>query len=200
MYSPTTTRRRTLGAYLGLTASLLVLGVPSGCGPASSGGLDRVPRGELDQYFVGTVVFRFPDGTERQGRVVEHRTLSPDAEEVVAESHAEGVSGLDRSLRRFRLLEDHRFTLEGEPGVHAGTFEGEPWDWSAWHLRTELPDGSVVVSDDVVGHLPDLHAQPELAEPEAATVMVRRALERVTREEYEARRRALENAPVAPRE
>jgi hypothetical protein len=152
-----------------------------------------VPQGELDQYFVGTVVFRFPDGSERQGRVLEHRTVAPDAEEVVSESLVEGTSGFELARHRYRLLDGHRFTLD-EPGVHEGSFEGEPWDWSAWHLRTELPDGSVVVSDDVVGHTPDLHSEPQLASPDAATVMVRRALERVTREEYEARRRAVEDA------
>jgi hypothetical protein len=162
------------------------------CGPASSGGASRVPQGELDQYLAGTVVFRFPDGSERQGRVLEHRTLSPDAEQVVTETFVEGPAGLERSLHRYRLLPDHRFTLEGEPGEHEGSFEGEPWAPRAWHLRTVLPDGTVVVSDDVIDG-----ADVTLDAPEDAATLVRRALDRVTRDEWEARRRAIEDGATS---
>ncbi|GAB4202584.1 MAG: hypothetical protein OHK0013_15970 [Sandaracinaceae bacterium] len=179
---------------MGLTAAVALVALVWGvaCGSASSGGASRVPQGELDQYLAGTVVFRFPDGSERQARVLEHRTLSPDAEVVVTETFVEGPAGLERSLHRYRLLPGHRFTLEGEPGEHDGSFEGEPWAPRAWHLRTVLPDGTIVVSDDVIDG-----ADVTLEAPEDAATLVRRALERITRDEWEARRRAIEDGATS---
>jgi len=169
-----------------------------GCGASSSGGAARVPQGELEQYFVGTQVIRLPDGTEREnGTVVAHRTLRPDEASIVEEMVTRDAAGaLEAHAVRLEVEGDH-FVLT-EPGASTrgeGELEGEPWNWTAWHVQTQLPDGTIVVTDDVLSAT-DLRSESRVLGPDGTpSVVIRPVLTRVGRERYERERAAIETAP-----
>jgi hypothetical protein len=173
----------------------------AGCGAASGGGAARVPQGELDQYFVGTQVIRLPDGTEREGgSVVAHRTLRPEERAIVEEVVVRDAAGaLEAHAVRLEIDDDDRhFVLrpsEGDTSSSSfsgeGELTGDPWSWTAWHVQTRLPDGTVVVTDDVLSATDLASESRVLGADGTPSVVIRQVLTRVTRERYEAERAAL---------
>lgn len=168
-----------------------------GCGAASSGGAARVPVGELEQYFVGTQVIRLPDGSEREGgAVVAHRTLRPEERAILEEVVVRDAAGaLESRAVRLEVDEsDARFVLR-EPGTTTtgeGELTGEPWSWTAWHAQTRLPDGTVIVTDDLLSAT-DLRSESQVLGTDGTPgVVIRQVLTRVSRERYEEERAAIE--------
>jgi len=180
---------------------MVALAAP-GCGAASSGGAARVPTGELDQYFVGTQVIRLPDGSERQGgAVVAHRALRPEEHTILEEVVVRDAAGaLESHAIRLEVDEsDARFVLRepGTPITGEGELTGEPWSWTAWHVQTRLPDGTVVVTDDVLSAT-DLRSESQVLGTDGTPgVVIRQVLTRVSRERYEEERAAIERQTEA---
>ena len=197
---------RTSASGLLLVGSLAA--IHAGCGAASGGGAARVPQGELEQYFVGTQVIRLPDGTEQPGgSVVAHRTLRPEERAIVEEVVVRDAAGaLEAHAVRLEVDDDDRhFVLRpGEGDTSSSTFSGEgeltgdPWSWTAWHVQTRLPDGTVVVTDDVLSATDLASESRVLGADGAPSLVIRQVLTRVTRERYEAERAALGLASPPP--
>ena len=182
--------------WIGSVLAVVVLASP-GCGGASGGGAARVPTTELDQYFVGTQVIRLPDGTEHEGgAVVAHRALRPEERTIVEEVVVRDAAGaLESHAIRLEVDEsDTRFVLRepGTPITGEGELTGEPWSWTAWHVQTRLPDGTVVVTDDTLSAT-DLRSESQVLGTDGTPrVVIRQVLTRVSRERYESERAAIE--------
>ncbi len=148
-------------------------------------------------------MIRLPDGTEQDPTpAVAHRTLRPDEhailEETIArdpwgelESHALRLD-VDPSNTRFILREP------GTPISGEGELTGEPWNWTAWHVQTRLPDGTIVVTDDFLSAT-DLRAESRVIGTDGAPrFVIRQILTRVTRERYERERAEMESETGGP--
>jgi len=168
-----------------------------GCG-TSQGGTTQPMVNELDQYFVGTQVIRLPDGSERAGgSVVAHHERRPNERTVMEEVVIRDTNGAVES--RAMLLEidasDSHFTvrpIEGGDVAGEGDFTGEPWNWTARHIQTQLADGTMVVTDDVLSAT-DLSSEARVVGADGTTAMViRQVLTRVSRERYEQERDAIQ--------
>ena len=177
----------------------LLLGL-AGCGASPSGGGTRLPQGELDQYFVGTQVIRLPDGTEQEnGTVVAHRSLRPAESAILEEMMTrDAAGGLEARSVRLDVQESH-FVLT-EPGTSTrgeGDLEGEPWNWTAWHMQSQLQSGAMVVTDEMLSAT-DLQTESQvLGSDGTPSMVIRQVLTRVSRERYEQERAAIEGAGQA---
>jgi hypothetical protein len=190
------THRVALGVLLALSTSA--------CGSTSRGGSTPTPQTEMEQYFVGTQVFRLPDGSEQAGgSVALRRTLRPEehtvTEEVVIRDTAGSVEA--RSMRFNVDATDAHFVVqpvEGEALEGEGDFTGEPWNWTAWHIQTRRADGSVIVIDETLTAT-DLSAESRVTGADGnAALVIRQVLTRVSRERYEEERDALAPGASGP--
>ncbi len=187
------THRAALGVLLALSTSA--------CGSTPGGGSTTPAQNEMDQYFVGTQVFRLPDGSEQAGgSVALRRTLRPEEHTVTEEVVIRDTRGTveARSLRFDVDTTDTHFTVQpvdGEAVVGEGDFTGEPWNWTAWHIQTRRADGSVIVSDETLTAT-DLSSESRVMGSDGSAAMViRQVLTRVSRERYEQEREALAPTP-----
>ena len=183
------THRAALGVLLALSTSA--------CGSTPGGGSTTPAQNEMDQYFVGTQVFRLPDGSEQAGgSVALRRTLRPEEHTVTEEVVIRDTRGTveARSMRFDVDTTDTHFTVQpvdGEAVVGEGDFTGEPWNWTAWHIQTRRADGSVIVSDETLTAT-DLSSESRVMGSDGSAAMViRQVLTRVSRERYEQERDAL---------
>ena len=156
----------------------------------------------MDQYFVGTQVFRLPDGSEQAGgSVALRRTLRPEEHTVVEEVVIRDTRGaVESHTTRFDVdTQGTHFTmqpLDGEGETGEGDFTGEPWNWTAWHVQTRRADGSVIVIDETLTAT-DLSSEARVTGSDGSAAMViRQVLTRVSRERYEQERDALAPTPV----
>ena len=190
------THRNALGA-------LLALGT-FGCGSTLGGGSTHPAQNEMDQYFVGTQVFRLPDGSEQAGgSVALRRTLRPEEHTVIEQVVIRDTRGaVESHLTRFDVdTSDTHFTVQPLDGAAVegdGDFTGEPWNWTAWHVQTRRADGSVIVTDETLTAT-DLSSESRVVGSDGSAAMViRQVLTRVSRERYEQEREALAPTPDAP--
>ena len=173
---------------------LLLATALAACGAASGGGAERILPRELDQFFIGTQVIRLPDGSERDGgTVVSHRTLQPAQDRIVERTDIGAADGtVEHHEVHLAVSSDNSFVLT-EPGTTLageGVLEGEPWNWTAWHVETRLPDGTRAEVDHLLGH--ELRTESHVSLPDGTpSVVIRQVLELITRERYEEARRAM---------
>lgn len=88
------------------------------------------------------------------GSVLVRRTVDEAASRILEDVvQIDGRPG--QPPRRYRAelrVDGARFTVAEASGAFegSGTLEGEPWRWTRWSSRTELPDGGHVVAEDAV--------------------------------------------------
>lgn len=148
--------------------------------------------------FLGGVVQRQPDGTERSGvELLVRRSEYRDASKIVEDSVRYDPGPRSRTSRYQVVMdvdpEAGTFTLRETDGLYTGRgeLEGEPWEWEAWTYSYRLDSGIAVQGRTELRETGDglvLYTERQAYGPDGGLALTLvETLPQIEREECEAR-------------